>query len=185
MVLNISGFRICQVSAYCKHYTSLWICLNKLFWLWQGSEYAFFRAWGGFMELCTSIKIYQKHNKKEPSGKHLGVFFLLDTLKNKFWMNTLIQIWTQSGPFIPKSGQSFWFSKKDRGGLPHPPPPTPLVARLSLWLNMYQYPWIPLNFLGNAWINCSNYIRALNMADYLTCSTAFWRFEATNHFIFL
>ena len=32
-----------------------------------------------------------------------------------------------------------------------------------------------LNILENAWINCSDYARPLNMHDYLTCLTGFSR----------
>ena len=56
------------------------------------------------------------------------------------------------------------------------PPPLPLFARLSVWLNMHQYSWIPLIVLGNAWINCSDYVRAQNISDHLTSSTGFLRF---------
>ena len=51
----------------------------------------------------------------------------------------------------------FSIVKKGRGA---PPPPLPalflslLVARLWVWLNMHQYPWICLKILENAWINC-------------------------------
>ena len=40
---------------------------------------------------------------------------------------------------------------------------------------MHQYPWLFLNILQNAWINCSEYARALNMHDHLICLTGFWR----------
>ena len=36
---------------------------------------------------------------------------------------------------------------------------------------MHQYPWICLNILENAWKSCSDYVRALDMSDHLTCST--------------
>ena len=48
-----------------------------------------------------------------------------------------------------------------------------LVVRLWVWLNMHQYTWICLNILGNGWINCSDYARALNLYVHLTCSAGF------------
>ena len=38
-----------------------------------------------------------------------------------------------------------------------------------VWLYMYE------TFLENAWINCSDYTRVLNMLDHLTCLTGFGR----------
>ena len=54
----------------------------------------------------TRGKKAKNKKKKAPHGKILD-FFLLDTLKNIFWMENLTQIWTQSRPFFPKSGQFF------------------------------------------------------------------------------
>ena len=48
-----------------------------------------------------------------------------------------------------------------------------LVVRLWVWLNMHQYTWICRNILGNGWINCSDYARALNLYVHLTCSAGF------------
>ena len=61
-------------------------------------------------------------------------------------MENLTQRWTLSAPFFQKSGQFFWFSK--RAGEASP---LPLAARLWVWLNMHQYPWICLNILINAY----------------------------------
>ena len=103
--------------------------------------------------------------------KYFGVF-LLDSFKTKFWMKNLNQIWTQPGPFFPKSGHFFDFQKWQGR-----PPPSPLVERLWVWLNMYQYQylWRCFNIFENTWINCSDYTWALNMHHHLTCSTGFWR----------
>ena len=35
-------------------------------------------------------------------------------------------------------------------------------------VNMHQYPWICMNILENAWINCSDYAGTLNMHYHLT-----------------
>ena len=72
------------------------------------------------------------------------------TLKTTFWIENLSQRWTQSGPFIPKSGHFSSFA-------------CICVAEYDEWLHMHQYPWICLNNLENAWINYSGYARALNM----------------------
>ena len=50
---------------------------------------------------------------------------------------------------------------------------SPLVVRWML-LNMHQYPWISLKILENAWINCSDDVRTLNMPHHRTCSTGGW-----------
>ena len=42
-------------------------------------------------------------------------------------------------------------------------------------LNMHQYLWICLNIIENAWINCPDYVRALNMHDHFICSIGFWK----------
>ena len=63
---------------------------------------------------------------------------------------------------------SFFISKRAGHLYPLPALPSPsyiLIARLWVWLNMHQYPWICLNILANAWINCSDYARALNIHD--------------------
>ena len=78
--------------------------------------------------------------------------------------------WTQSGLFFQKSGHFFWFSKRAGEAFP-----LPIVTRLWIWLNMHQYPWTCLNILKSAWINCSDYARALNIPDPLTSSTGIWR----------
>ena len=49
------------------------------------------------------------------------------------------------------------------------------VERPWMWLDMHQYPWIYLNIIENTWINYSDYAKALNMHNPLTCSTGFWR----------
>ena len=72
--------------------------------------------------------------------------------------------------FLWKSGHFCRFQKgQGRSSL------SPLVVRLWMWLNVHQYPWICLNFLENAWGNCSHYANALNMHEHLTCLKGFWR----------
>ena len=78
--------------------------------------------------------------------------------------------------FLPKNRTLFSIFQKGRvdgggGGSPL----SPLVSRVLVWLNMHQYPWISLNILENRWICCSDYARALNIHDHLTCFTVFWR----------
>ena len=98
--------------------------------------------------------------------KHQKVF-LLDTHKTAFWMENLTQRSTQSA-FLSKTRTFFLTFRKGREGLTQ-------VALLWVWLNMHQYPWICLNILENAWINCSDLAKALNIHDHLTFSTGFWR----------
>ena len=49
----------------------------------------------------------------------------------------------------------------------------PLHSFLVACLWVYQYPWICLNILENAWINCSDYVRILNVYDHFTSLTDF------------
>ena len=154
------------------------------FWIFQDSKYARFLRmqalpkvlnmpeYGWIMpymvvEIGNFDKHFVKNKRKEAPRGNILEFFLQDTLEATFWMKNLIQRWTQSGPFFRKSGHIFWFS--NRAG-------KPLVARLWLWLNMHQYPWISLNILENAWVNnCSDYARILKVQDHFACSADFWR----------
>ena len=127
--------------------------------------------------MCTSINILSKRDSKgrrDPTEKHFGVVFLLDTLKTLFWMENLTQSWRQSRPILPEWNHlfRFWKSAGEVSSPLHPFLPHP---RLSVWLNVYQYPWICLNILENAWMNCSDYARTVNMGDHLTCLRGFWR----------
>ena len=124
----------------------------------------------GFVELGYFDKHSSKAQEKEALQGNILEVFLLDALKTTFWIVNLSQRWTQSGPFIPKSGHFFWFQKRQRR-----PPLSPLVTRLWVWLNVHQYPWICLNIHENARTNCSHYVRALNMHEHLTCSKGFWK----------
>ena len=96
------------------------------------------------------MKISSKTPEKEAPQGNVLEFFLLDVLKATFWMENLTR------PFFQKLGHFFSIFKKGRGGLPSPP----LVARLWVWMNIHQYPWISLNTLENARINCCVYARA-------------------------
>ena len=106
-------------------------------------------------------------------------------------MENITQIWTQSRPFFPKSGRFFQFSKKVWEASPLPPSGAPVSVAIytSISLNMSKYPWkclnklfwlcygsryvwssymfenswMSLNMPKNAWKNCSNYARVLNM----------------------
>ena len=110
-----------------------------------GAQKKFFRAVEeGGMKLGHFNKHFVKNTRKMASQGNILEFFLLVTLETTFWMENLIQRWTQSGFLFPKSGHFFRFLKKQ--GRPLLPPP-PLVARLWVWLNMHQYPSICLNIL--------------------------------------
>ena len=52
------------------------------------------------------------------------------------------QVWTQLGPFFPKSGHVFRFSKKGRGGLPAHTPPPSCVPALRLILLVLPIIWL-------------------------------------------
>ena len=130
----------------------------------------FFMAGRGFAELGHFNKNFVNNKKKRVLQANILMFFLLDVFKTIFWMENLTQRLTQSRLVFPKSGHFFSILKKDRGGLP-----SPLYLRGSWgYVNMHRYPWICLNIIANAWINHSEYGRALNMPDHLTCSTGFW-----------
>ena len=111
-----------------------------------------------------------KTSEKEASEGNILDFFCLDTYNAKFLIENVTQKWTQWGPFFQKPGHYFLFSKRAGEASTLPP-----ALRLWVWLNMHRYPWICLNILENASINCSDYARALNLHNYLRCSTGFWR----------
>ena len=79
--------------------------------------------------------------KKVSAGKHLE-FFLLYALKTTFGMENLTQRWAQSGPFFPKSGHYFRFSKGTGEASPLPLSCAPLSVTeyASISLNMPKYP---------------------------------------------
>ena len=125
---------------------------------------------GGVWNQVTLINFLSKAQEKEaPQGNILEIL-LLDTLKTIFLMENLTQRWTQTGTFFTKLEHYFWFSKQ--AGIACP---LPLILHLWVLLNMPQYPSICLNILENAWTNCFDYARALNMLDHLTFLTDFWR----------
>ena len=43
----------------------------------------------------------------------------------------------------------------------------------SICTNMAEYCWMSLNMPGNFWINCSDYVRVLNMPHHIRCLTKF------------
>ena len=87
----------------------------------SGAQLEIFYDRGGFVELRYFDKLFFKGTKKKAPQEKILELFLLDTLKTIFWIEHLTQGWTQLGPFFPKSGHSFQFSKKGRGGPPSPP----------------------------------------------------------------
>ena len=63
-----------------------------------------FRAGGSnVVELGHFDKHFVKNTRKKGLQSSIFEFFLLDTLKNIFWMGNLTQRWIKSGPFFPKS----------------------------------------------------------------------------------
>ena len=74
----------------------------------------------------------KKTRKEVPTGKYFGFF----SLKTTFWMENLIQRWTQSGLFSPKNQDTL-----------HQPSCATMSAA--------EYSSVFLNILENAWINCS------------------------------
>ena len=76
-------------------------------------------------------------------------FFLLDTHKTTFWMENLTQRWTQSGPFFPKLGHFFRFSRRaGKASLLSLSCALVSVAEyVSISLNMSKYLWKCLNKL--------------------------------------
>ena len=127
-----------------------------------------FRIGKGFVELGYFDKHFvRNHKKKRPHKETFWRFFLLDTIT--FSMENLTPRWTQSRPLFKNQGTFLRFSKKIRGGLPY----SSVVARLWVWLNIHQYPWISQKILKNTWINCSDYTCTLNMPDHVTCLTCF------------
>ena len=114
----------------------------------------------------------KKQEKKDPTGKHFGVFSPR-YIKTVFWMKNLTQRCMQSGPF-PRTIPLFSIFKK-RAGEATSIFPLPLIARLRVQLNMHQFLWISLNIFENAWKNSPDYATAMRMPDHLTCSTGFWR----------
>ena len=85
-----------------------------------GAQPKTFQSKRGFVKFGHFSKHFVKNTKKDPARKIFGIFFL-DTLKTTFWMENWTKRWIQSGPFFPKSGHFFRFSKKRRGGLPPSP----------------------------------------------------------------
>ena len=108
-----------------------------------------FHGRGSFVELGHFDKHFVKNTrKKSPTRKHFGV--LSPTLKITFWMENLTLRWIQPGLFFRNQGTFFDFQKQARKASPTPV----LDVHLWMWLDMHQYPWIFLNILENAWVNC-------------------------------
>ena len=129
----------------------------------------FFRAGEGrFVKLGHFDKHFVKNSgKRDPTEK-------LDTSQTAFWMENLTERWTQSRPICSKQGHLFRFWKRagEAFSLSLPPFLFPICAPVSVT----EYASISLkNILAKSWINCSDYVKTLNMHDHLTCSTDFWR----------
>ena len=150
-------------------------CKKNSTWGQVGNQ-NFFSAGEVLWNWNTSINTLSKKKQRKEKEKrpcrqgNILEFFHPNTLKFAFWMENVTQRLIQSGPFSPKPGHFFDF--QIRAGETSP---SLLVGCLWMWLNMHQYPWISINALGNAWINCSDYPRTLNMSGHLTCLTDIWR----------
>ena len=94
----------------------------------SGTQPKIFTGRGDFVELGHFDDFFrQKHKKKRTRREKFWSFFSWNT----FWMKDSNQGCTQLGPFSPKSGHFFRFSKKGRGGLP---PTNPSCAWIySTW----------------------------------------------------
>ena len=82
-----------------------------------GAQPKMFQGRGGFEELGHFDKHFVKNTRKKALQGNILEFFLLDTLKTTFWIENLTERWTQWGPFFPKAGHFFQFSKKGWGVL--------------------------------------------------------------------
>ena len=128
----------------------------------------FFRAIGGgrcgwrFMEIGRFDKDSSKTPEKEAPRGNIFELLVLDTLKT-FWMETLTERQTQSGPFFQKIRALFQIFKTGWGDFSSRP-----YLRASISSSI-------LNIFENVWINCFDYARALNMHDHATYLTGFWR----------
>ena len=124
------------------------------------------------MKVFTVLNEYSKYLMSTLELGHFDEHFIKITRKRDyarkhfevFSPGNLTQRWTQSGPSFQKSGHFLQFSKT-AGEVS---PLLPSCAPVSVALNMPKYPWKCLN-------KCSDYARALNMHNHLTCSTGFWR----------
>ena len=135
------------------------------------SQYKLLSSYQVLYVFRTCSNILSKTQEKRVLQGYILDFFLLDALKTIFWMENLTQRWTKSGPFFPKSGLVFWFSKRAGGGvslLLLSCAQIGVAEYASISLNMPKYPWKCLNKLF--WL-----CRVLNMPNHLTCSTGFWR----------
>ena len=95
-------------------------------------------------------------------------FFFWDTLQTTFLNEKPNPRVDAIRTILYKISTLFWFSK--RAGETSS---FPLIVRLWVWLDMYQYPWICLNILQNTWINCSRYAKALNTPSHFVYLTGF------------
>ena len=82
--------------------------------------------------------------KKRPHRETFWSFFSQILLKTTFWMESLTQGWTQWGPFIPKSGHIFQFSKKCREGIP--------LSGTSVSVTEYAATSLNTPILTNVWL---------------------------------
>ena len=136
----------------------------------------FFYKWGitgqflrqMYSEHCQKFKIEHFAKKIMPDCRHATRKF---SEQERFWGN--ISSKTQEKKTLQGNIFEFFLldnqdTRKGQGKPPLSPSCTPV--------NVAEYVPISVNILENAWINCSDYARALNMHDHLTCFTGFWRY---------
>ena len=117
-------------------------------------------------------KHFVKNTRKKTWEGNIFHFFLLDTLKTTFWIETLIQWWAQSRPFFPKIRTlssiclfkcytEFWIclNMSQNASI--------MLEYALMYVNMAEYCWMSLNLSTNTWVNCSDYATVLNMSHHL------------------
>ena len=131
-----------------------------------GAQPEIFQSRGDFVKLGDFDKHFVKNarKKKKNHRETFWSFFSNILLKLHFNEKFNSTMDTISATFF-QIRKIFNFQK--RKGETHPP--SSMVAHLWVWLTMHQYLWISRNVLENAWINCSDYARALKMPGHLTC----------------
>ena len=141
----------------CNGYAMIWICLNKLFWLWvlNMPNQSFTGFW-----ICLIFKTGQG---SEYGKGHTGCWICLNKseyalLMLKICLNMAEYIW------VNKSSEYGWILMCL---MQHS------IRSLYKLLSSFQDSGYPasasLKILENDWIKSSDYARPLDMPDHLTC----------------
>ena len=128
----------------CKRCRRFWICLNITE---QCPKAAFWICLGVAVKLGALTNLSSKIQEKETPQENILDFFLINTRKTTFWMEDLIQRWTQA--FLSKIWTLFSILKSAKEAYPLLPScaPVSVAEYASVSLNMPKYPWICLNRL--------------------------------------